>query len=93
MINARLIQKPKNAMQSGRAGTNQWLLEFEASDAPRADPLMGWAGSGDTRQQVKLSFPTLEAAQAYAAKKGISVTVIAPAQKMLKLQAYADNFK
>jgi threonine synthase len=42
---------------------------------------------------VKLSFPTLEAAQAYAAKKGISVTVIAPAQKMLKLQAYADNFK
>jgi ETC complex I subunit conserved region len=93
MIHARIIQKSKNAMQSGRAGTDQWMLEFEASDAQRADPLMGWAGSGDTRQQVKLTFQTLEAAQAYAAKKGISVTIVPPAQKVLKLQAYADNFK
>jgi ETC complex I subunit conserved region len=93
MIHARIIQKSKNAMQSGRAGTDQWMLEFEASDAQRADPLMGWAGSGDTRQQVKLTFQTLEAAQAYAEKKGISVTVVPPAQKLLKLQAYADNFK
>jgi ETC complex I subunit conserved region len=93
MIHARILQKSKNAMQSGRAGTDQWMLEFEASDAQRADPLMGWAGSGDTRQQVKLTFQTLEAAQAYAEKKGISVTIVPPAQKVLKLQAYADNFK
>lgn len=45
MTQARIIQKAKNAMQSGRYGTGQWILEFEPTDAQRADPLMGWAGS------------------------------------------------
>ena len=26
---ARIFQKPKNAMQSGRARTDRWILEFE----------------------------------------------------------------
>ncbi len=93
MTEARIIQKSKNAMQSGRAGTGQWVLEFAPSDAQRPDPLMGWAGSADTRRQLNLKFPTLEAAKAYADKNGISFTVIASAPKVLKLQAYADNFR
>lgn len=93
MTKARIYQKVKNAMQSGRAGTDSWILEYEPSEAKRPDPLMGWAGSGDTRQQLTLKFPTLEAAQAYAASKGISAHVIAPPQKRLKIQAYADNFR
>jgi ETC complex I subunit conserved region len=93
MTEARIIQKPKNAMQSGRAGTDAWLLEFEPTDAQRADPLMGWAGSADTRRQVSLKFASLEAAKAYADKKGIGYTVVAAAPKVLKLQAYADNFR
>jgi ETC complex I subunit conserved region len=93
MPHARIFQKPKNAMQSGRARTNCWVLEFEPSEAKRADPLTGWAGSGDTRGQLSLSFATLEAAQAYAAKNAISATVIAAPVRVLKLQAYADNFR
>ena len=62
MTQARIIQKAKNAMQSGRYGTGQWILEFEPTDAQRADPLMGWAGSRDTRRQLRLSFKTLDAA-------------------------------
>lgn len=93
MTKARIYQKVKNAMQSGRAGTDSWILEYEPSEAKRPDPLMGWAGSGDTRQQLTLKFPTLEAAQTYAASKGISAQVIAPPQKRLKIQAYADNFR
>jgi hypothetical protein len=93
MTQARIIQTSKNAMQSGRAGTGEWVLEYEASDAQRADPLMGWAGSADTRRQLNLKFKTLEAAKAYADQKGISYTVIAAAPKVLKLQAYADNFR
>ena len=54
---------------------------------------MGWAGSGDTQAQVQLKFPTLAAAQAYAAKKGIQATFIPTPPKTLKLQAYADNFR
>jgi hypothetical protein len=93
MTQARIIQKFKNAMQSGRAGTGQWVLEFEASDAQRPDPLMGWAGSADTRRQLNLKFPTLDAAKAYADKNGISYTVVPAAPKLLKRQAYADNFR
>jgi hypothetical protein len=93
MTQARIVQKSKNAMQSGRAGTGEWVLEFEASDAQRADPLMGWAGSADTRRQLKLKFKSLDAAKAYADRNGISYAVVPAAAKVLKLQAYADNFR
>ena len=93
MTQARIIQKSKNAMQSGRYGADQWLLEYEATDAQRADPLMGWAGSGDTRRQLSLKFETLDAAKAYADKKGLSYAIVAAAPRALKLQAYAENFR
>lgn len=93
MTDARIYQKPKNAMQSGRYGTNEWILEYEPSDAQRADPLMGWAGSSDTRRQLFLNFPTLDAARAYAERKKLVATVIPAPRKVLKLQAYADNFR
>ena len=90
---ARIYQRPKNAMQSGRARTDGWVLEFEPAEAKRPDPLTGWAGSGDTRDQVRLSFPTVEAAQAYAEREGLAFTVIPAPTRTLKLQAYADNFR
>ncbi len=93
MINARIYQQLKNAMQSGRAGTDSWIIEFDSTDAQRPDPLMGWAGSGDTRRQLRLKFATQEAAEAYAARNGLITHVIPPQQKQLKLQAYADNFR
>ncbi len=93
MTHARIYQKPKNAMQSGRAGTDTWLLEFEPVDPQNADPLMGWAGSADTRRQLRLSFASAAEAQAYAAKKGLVARVEAAPKKVLKLQAYADNFR
>ena len=93
MTSARIYQRPKNAMQSGKALTDQWLLEFVPTEAQRADPLMGWAGSGDTRQQVVLSFASREEAQAYAARHGIPARVAATPPRRLKLQAYSDNFR
>ena len=93
MPTARIFQRPKNAMQSGRALTNRWQLEFEPSEPKRPDPLTGWAGSGDTREQVRLFFPTAEAAVAYAEKQGWAHVVEPAPQKTLKLQAYADNFR
>ena len=90
---ARIFQRPKNAMQSGRARTDEWLLEFVAAEAQTPDPLMGWAGSGDTSAQVKLGFSSPEEARAYAEKCGIEATVIPTPPRKLKLQAYADNFR
>jgi hypothetical protein len=92
-MTARIYQRQKNAMQSGKARTDEWVLEFEPAEPRKADPLMGWSGSGDTQAQVQLNFPTLTAAQAYAQKKGIVASVIPAAAKILKLQTYADNFR
>lgn len=92
-MDARIYQNPKNAMQSGKARTQTWVLEYLAAEGPRADPLTGWAGSGDTQYQVKLSFPTVDAAKAYAEREGIAYTVIPTTPKRLKIQAYADNFR
>jgi hypothetical protein len=92
-MTARIYQRPKNAMQSGRALTDQWILEFAPAEAKRPDPLMGWAGSGDTQQQVVLGFETQADAQAYADRYGIDARAFSTPPKRLKIQAYADNFR
>ena len=94
MVEARIHQRIKSSMQSGRANVGAWILEYEPASAKRPDPLTGWAGSGDVREQVRLGFPSLDAARAYADRHGLAyhVTSAAP-ERSLKLQAYADNFK
>lgn len=90
---ARIHCPPRSAMQSGRANAQEWLLEYAPS--PQAlDPLMGWVGQGDTRNQLRLRFPTQEAAVAYAQARGISYEVEAqrPAKPM-KPKVYAENFR
>ena len=93
MATARIFQRPKNAMQSGKARTQTWSLEFEPAEPKQPDPLTGWAGSGDTRDQIRLLFPTLEAAIAHCEREGHGYTVVPAPKKTLKLQAYADNFR
>ncbi len=94
MTQARIRPRIKSSMQSGRAQEGAWLLEYEPAEAKRPDPLTGWAGSGDTREQVRLGFPTLEAAKAYAERNGLAYHVtLGDAARSLKLQVYADNFK
>ena len=92
-MSARIYQRPKNAMQSGKSRTQEWVLEFEQSEARKPDPLMGWTGSGDTQAQVSLEFPSKEAALEYADRYGIVARVHATPKKILKIQAYADNFR
>ena len=93
MSHARIYQRPKSAMQSGRARTDRWVLEYEPAEAQRPAPLTGWAGSHDVRNQLRLNFPTLDAATAYAEKEGIAFQVVPAPERKLKLQAYADNFR
>ncbi|MCY7397416.1 MAG: ETC complex I subunit [Sphingomonas bacterium] len=93
MTTARIIEKQRSTTQSGKAQDGRWSLEFEREQPLRPDPLTGWAGSGDTKTQVRLSFDTKDEAVAYATKKGFDIHVVASAPVALKLQAYADNFK
>ncbi len=90
---ARIFQRSKNAMQSGKARTDEWVLEFVPAEARHADPLMGWSGSGDTQVQVQLKFASMDAARKYAAKNSIDCAIVEAPPKKLKLQAYADNFR
>jgi hypothetical protein len=89
---AKIYQPTKTAMQSGKAKTKFWLLEFEPQEKKQVDNLMGWQGSGDTRQQLKLKFETKEEAIEYATKQKIAFEVIEPQKRAIRLQTYADNF-
>lgn len=91
---ARIYQPAKSAMQSGRSGrSSDWILEFPQQSQRRADPLMGWTSSDDTRRQVRLLFATQEEAVAYATREGIAYEIEQPKQRSVAPKAYADNFR
>lgn len=91
-MKARIYQPAKTAMQSGRAKTHKWLFEFEPTARMRLDPLMGWAGHGDTNGQVRMEFETEAEAVAFAKRLGIEYAMKTPLVRRLQPKAYADNF-
>ena len=90
---ARIFQRSKNAMQSGKARAGEWILQFESHRPLKPDPLMGWVGSGDTDMQVRLHFDTKEEAVAYAEREGIAYEVEEPKPIFFRPKSYADNFR
>jgi ETC complex I subunit conserved region len=90
---ARISELERKTTQSGKANTGRWLVEFERQEPLRPDPLTGWNGSGDTRPQVRMTFPSKDAAVAYCDKLGLAYHLVPAAPVRLKLQAYADNFR
>lgn len=71
-----VIYKPvRSAMTSGKARTRQWKLRFERRSPQFIEPLMGWTGGEDTLTQVELTFPSAEAAVAYARRQGLQFIV------------------
>jgi len=90
---ARIYKPAKTAMQSGRALTRAWVLEFEPAQRKTNDPLMGWVGSGDTEQQVRLYFETKEEAIAYCRRHGIESEVYEPKERDVRPKSYASNFR
>jgi hypothetical protein len=89
---ARIFRPAKSAMQSGKANSQTWELEFAPSSARTPDPLMGWTTSTDTSRQVKLSFNTREDAVAFAQRHGIAFEVLPDCAPRRLIKAYADNF-
>ena len=89
---ARIYRPSKPAMQSGKAKSQDWRLEFEPQSARTPDPLMGWTSSTDMQGQISLAFSTQEEAVAYAEKHGIPFRLFASHEAPVILKAYADNF-
>jgi hypothetical protein len=90
---ARIFQLSKAVNQSGAAREGKWVLEFESDRPRRADPLTGWSGGADTQAQVSITFDSLEEARRYAERSDIHYHVVPPAERKLRIQAYADNFR
>ena len=92
-MTARIYRPARNAMQSGKGKSRQWVLVHEPAAPREIDPLMGYTTSTDTRQQIKLSFDTLELAEAYAQKNGIAYSVQPAHDATPKRVSYPDNFR
>ena len=93
-MRARIYKPAKTAMQSGTAKTHLWVLDFAPASAREVDPLMGWTSSSDTQSQVRLRFPTKEAALEYAQDNGIEALVFEPKARKpnIRQRGYGENF-
>ncbi|HLT78086.1 MAG TPA: ETC complex I subunit [Ferrovibrio sp.] len=91
-MKARIYRPAKTAMQSGKALTRKWRLEYDTADTRFVEPLMGWTGTRSTLGQINLRFDSKEAAIAYAEKHGIDYEVEEPQQPRPIRKSYADNF-
>jgi len=92
-MSARIYSPAKTAMQSGKAKTGQWVLDFDPEQPRKIDPLMGYTTSGDMKSQIRLTFPTLEEAVAYAQKNGIAYRLEQPKEPRRRQISYAENFR
>jgi hypothetical protein len=90
---ARIYRRSKTAMQSGRAGTRDWVLEYDLPTARRPEPLMGWVAADDTLNQILLRFPTRDEAVAYAERRGIPYAVQPEHDRRIEPRNYGDNFR
>lgn len=92
-MTARIYRPARNAMQSGKGKSKSWVLVHEPEVARSIDPLMGYTTSSDMKQQIKLSFETLEDAEAYAQRNGIAYSVQPAHDATPKRVSYPDNFR
>jgi hypothetical protein len=91
-MTARIYKPAKTAMQSGKAKTKDWVLDFDPEEPRQVEPLMGWTSSGDMRQQVCLQFDTKEEAIAYCERAGIAYRVSEAREITRRTISYSDNF-
>lgn len=92
-MQARIYKPAKTAMQSGMGNTTFWLLEFSPTQKKTQYPITGWTSSTDMRQQLRMKFPSKEAAVEYAKRQGITCRIEEPKQRKLIIKSYADNFQ
>lgn len=90
---ARIYRPARNAMQSGKGKSQDWVLVFEPETPRTIEPLMGYTSSADMKQQIVLRFETLEEAESYARREGIAYTVQPAQDATIKMASYPDNFR
>ncbi|KAL6961338.1 NADH dehydrogenase [ubiquinone] iron-sulfur protein 4, mitochondrial [Sarracenia purpurea var. burkii] len=90
-----ILSPARTATQQGSGKLGRWKINF-MSTQKWENPLMGWTSTGDPYANVGdagLGFDSEEAAKAFAEKHGWEYTVKKRQTPLLKVKAYADNFK
>tara|TARA_A100001037_G_scaffold298899_1_gene323482 strand:+ start:19842 stop:20147 length:306 start_codon:yes stop_codon:yes gene_type:complete len=92
-MKAKIYKPAKTSMQSGLGKTRKWVFEYQKQKDFIREPLMGWTGSQDTNEQVKLLFDDVDQAINYAKKNNIEYEVIPEIEKKYRSKLYSDNFR
>ena len=91
-MKARIYKPTSSAMQSA-GGKDNWVLEFiKKTDGVFLEDVMGRTSSSDMLNEVKMSFPSKEAAVKFAESQGYLIEIIQPKFKKTIKKSYADNF-
>lgn len=86
----KIVKPSKSAMQSKRK-ENQWVIKFPHDDSRFIDPIMGWVGTRDMQQEVKLRFSSLEKAIDFCHKRNWQYEVEPEHRLQVKPKSYADT--
>ncbi|UWU89187.1 ETC complex I subunit [Bradyrhizobium sp. CB1015] len=78
-------------LTAARPRKEQWKLQFERRSPLRCEPLMGWTEDDDPLAKVELTFPSAEAAMAYARRQGLHYSVIGSIAHPPQLQLVHDD--
>ena len=70
----------------------RWVLEFEPTRRQGPDRLIGWIGGADPLSQVRLEFPSREAALAYVRRHDLDCEAGEPRRRRSVPKSYAENF-
>lgn len=89
---ALIFRPSRNVMQSGRAQTHKWSLQFNCNVPRWENPIMGWTSSRDPIQGTNLKFETKEEAIKYATDQGWAFEVKESEEIPLRPKSYAENF-
>ncbi len=93
-LRARIYRQPKTAMQSGRAGTHEWVLDFEPSPTARRRPADGLERQRrHAGRRCACASTSREEAVAYAEQAGLSYDMELPRERKFVPKSYADNFR
>ena len=92
-MKARIYKPSKSVMQSGKAKTQEWLLEYELETPRIPESLIGWVSAKDTLNQIRIPFESKSAAIAFAETQNWPYTVQFPKQRHVQPKNYMDNFK
>ncbi|MFT4346979.1 ETC complex I subunit [Bartonella ancashensis] len=89
---ARIYSPAKTPMQSGKANTGFWILQYEPEQAKMLEPLMGYTATSDMRNQIKIRFKMKEDAISFAVRNSIPYRVEDPCEISRRAVSYSDNF-